>query len=500
MSLFHHLPKRAGAYLLVGALALLSLNQQNTPDEPLRAPLLSLRAEQQRALEVVANNLRNQYTPGYKARSSWGGESNLVWAQGEIFKTQTPTNLAVNGQGCFRLKAEGRLAYTRDGRFSFSEGVLQSSDGWEVQGMPLDRLGNIIGEPGPIKLSTDPTTMLYEGRYTDYSFDETGKLYGHLTQTDPVTGQCVRASTPLYQVVLCQFPNPAGLSDVPGTAPNLWAESEASGQPMTGIAGQGALGCVCPSSLELSNVDFAHEGETFKWLKQHREAFRQLLSPSRLEREMPRRMAQDPLLLGSCLENLSHRLSPGYRSWDLLGYLQDGKMRLRLNPGRYLTTRNSLDVALHGEAYLALDNGQITRDGHLLWSSQGLRAGKKDGPLVLGYRPGSQTAEPICLPEQASALEINSWGEFSWVDFNGTGEAQQGPRLALALPSDPQKLRREGLHFYPQCACRFGPAGPGFGTSLEQGVLECSNQDVYEEKLIAPSLLELSGLPSFNLR
>jgi flagellar hook protein FlgE len=62
--------------------------------------------------------------------------------------------------------------------------------------------------------------------------------------------------TPLYQVVLAEFPSYFGLSKM---GKNLYAESRASGQAMTGVPLSGSLGSISPSAIEMSNVDLAQE-------------------------------------------------------------------------------------------------------------------------------------------------------------------------------------------------------------------------------------------------
>ena len=62
--------------------------------------------------------------------------------------------------------------------------------------------------------------------------------------------------TPLYQVVLTDFPSYFGLSKMGN---NLYAESRASGQAMPGVPLSGSLGSISPSAIEMSNVDLAQE-------------------------------------------------------------------------------------------------------------------------------------------------------------------------------------------------------------------------------------------------
>ena len=58
------------------------------------------------------------------------------------------------------------------------------------------------------------------------------------------------------KLALATFNNPAGLVKL-GT--NMYAESDASGQPVIGTPGTGSRGTVIGSALENSNVDIAHE-------------------------------------------------------------------------------------------------------------------------------------------------------------------------------------------------------------------------------------------------
>jgi flagellar hook protein FlgE len=62
--------------------------------------------------------------------------------------------------------------------------------------------------------------------------------------------------TPMYQIVLTDFPSYFGLSKMGN---NLYAESRASGQGMPGVPLGGSLGSISPSAIEMSNVDLAQE-------------------------------------------------------------------------------------------------------------------------------------------------------------------------------------------------------------------------------------------------
>lgn len=239
--------------------------------------------QNQELMKSYFENMKNQFTPGYKAESvqfsdimnstAAGGakkkSSGIIFTQGEIFKTQTSTNLAINGQGFFIVNDGNKDHYTRDGRFTFKDGVMKSDDGKAVVGFPVDSQGNICGDKGKIELSMDPVSKLYGGKYSGFHFDETGKLYGESTSKDPVSGQEVTTSTPLFQVGVASFANASSLRKTGTTSFEATADS---GEAVVGTAGQGALGQVCPGSLEMANVDFMQQGAAVGMAKQAFEA------------------------------------------------------------------------------------------------------------------------------------------------------------------------------------------------------------------------------------
>jgi flagellar hook protein FlgE len=226
----------------------------------------------QQQMNANFNNLQNQFTPGYKSESvnfsealnqSMGGHgatfrsNGIVFSQGQIVRTASPTDLAINGNGFFLVNDGRTNHYTRDGRFVMREGFLvHGPTNMKVQGYALDEYGNISGQMTPISLNLDPATKLYGGKYNSYHFDESGKLYGQMVTTDTLTRQTVVTSVPLYQAAIGSFANPSGLQK---SGLTTFAESENSGGAVVGVAGQGALGQVSPQSLEMANVDYARE-------------------------------------------------------------------------------------------------------------------------------------------------------------------------------------------------------------------------------------------------
>ena len=112
-----------------------------------------------RAMDVIANNLANTSTPGFKREAAkfeeyishvrpaedQKGPQTLSFVkdagvlrdvgQGELTATGSPYDFAINGKGFFTVQTPQGMRYTRDGHFSLNQdGVLVTSDGYPVQG------------------------------------------------------------------------------------------------------------------------------------------------------------------------------------------------------------------------------------------------------------------------------------------------------------------------------------------------------------------------------
>ncbi|CAB1076976.1 Flagellar hook protein FlgE [Olavius algarvensis Delta 1 endosymbiont] len=100
--------------------------------------------------------------------------------------------------------------------------------------------------------SPSSTTFQYQNGYAAgvlraVSVDDDGIVSGTYSN-----GQLV----PLYQIALADFPSYEGLTKL---GRNLYVESVSSGQPMPGVPGNGRMGSIAPSAIEMSNVDLAKE-------------------------------------------------------------------------------------------------------------------------------------------------------------------------------------------------------------------------------------------------
>lgn len=94
------------------------------------------------------------------------------------------------------------------------------------------------------------------------ALDQDGTTVGRLTGVDVDDSGLIAASYSngetrfLGQVALANFNNEQGLEQVGGTK---WKQTIDSGQPITGVAGQGTYGSIESSALESSNVNLTEE-------------------------------------------------------------------------------------------------------------------------------------------------------------------------------------------------------------------------------------------------
>lgn len=126
---------------------------------------------QERRLDQVANNLANVDTAGYKKDSVtfWemlyqaNAERQRVGKalnvrtdhqQGHVDPTGNPLDLAINGEGFFRLQTDQGIRYTRAGSFELDAlGQLRTPEG-----------GLLLGEGGPIVVDNENFAVERDGR------------------------------------------------------------------------------------------------------------------------------------------------------------------------------------------------------------------------------------------------------------------------------------------------------------------------------------------------
>lgn len=217
-------------------------------------------------LEVIANNLANVNTNGFKSsRTSFNdllyeerripGTENanndekptglyvglgvqvtgtqLDFRQGSLIPSERDLDVAIEGDGFFQVQVEdeeapGGIAYTRAGQFAVnSDGEIVLAFG---EGRRL--------EPN-ITVPEDATQLQITGD---------GRVFAQIPgEQEPQE---------IGQMELAGFINPQGLRQI---GENLFAESAASGPPIVDEPGLNGLGNLVQGSIEASNVDAASE-------------------------------------------------------------------------------------------------------------------------------------------------------------------------------------------------------------------------------------------------
>lgn len=228
-------------------------------DKTLRTASTGL-SSQQRYVEIIANNIANVNTTGFKkvrpefqdllyetlrpagnvARSGVeplnevqiGSGTELVattkiFKQGDITSTNNPLDMAINGEGFFVIrKPDGNIVYTRDGSFQLDRnGQIVTS-----QGYSLDPGFTIPSDAIEIQITRDGVVSILTENSTD--------------------------ATVLGQIELARFVNPAGLKSV---GDNFYQETPASGQPFFEVPGTNNTGEIIQHHLESANVDIVEE-------------------------------------------------------------------------------------------------------------------------------------------------------------------------------------------------------------------------------------------------
>lgn len=143
-----------------------------------------------RALEVTAQNLANANSPGYRrqvalregfdqvltAVGRTGGvetdgglgvrdaASGRMYTQGELEETHSDLDLAITGQGFFRMRdPQGNVWLTRNGHLNLAaDGRLVDDHGWSIE-----------GQAGPIQVPAEAERIVV---------DDQGRVYAQRTQ------------------------------------------------------------------------------------------------------------------------------------------------------------------------------------------------------------------------------------------------------------------------------------------------------------------------------
>jgi len=215
---------------------------------------------QQTQMDVIANNLANVSTNGFKrsravfedllyqnirqpgAQSSQQTQlpsglqlgtgvkpvaTERIFTQGNLQQTSNDKDIAIQGDGFFQvLLPDGSTAYTRDGSFQTdSQGQLVTSSGFAVQPaitIPANAQSFSVGRDGTVSVTLPGATT----------------------------------TTQVGNIQLTTFINPAGLM---AKGENLYVESAASGTANTNTPGTNGAGLLSQGYVETSNVNVVEE-------------------------------------------------------------------------------------------------------------------------------------------------------------------------------------------------------------------------------------------------
>jgi len=217
-------------------------------------------AAQQQNMDVISNNIANVSTNGFKksraefedllyhtskepgtatganSYSPNGVQVGLGVKTAAVQKdfdggsaviTKNPLDLMIEGSGFFQvLTGDGQLAYTRDGSFRK-----------DPTGRLIDKNGNTL-QP---EITIPPAVKGIE-------FTSAGEVRIIQGLSD--------VPTPLGQIDIANFVNPAGLKAV---GKNLFVQTPSSGQPIVSRPGLSGTGLLAQGQLETSNVNIVDE-------------------------------------------------------------------------------------------------------------------------------------------------------------------------------------------------------------------------------------------------
>lgn len=215
---------------------------------------------QQTNLDVIANNLANVNTSGFKKQRAdfedliyqidrepgapvepgstipTGVQIGLgsrvvgtgrIMSQGSAQVTETPTDIMIQGPGFFQvIIPDGSTAYTRNGAMKLDgDGQIVTNDGYLLEPsivVPEDAVELTISDTGVVSVRTSDDTL----------FQEIG------------------------QIELARFVNPPGML---AQGKSLFLETDASGAPIVANPGEDGMGTIIQGALEMSNVQVVEE-------------------------------------------------------------------------------------------------------------------------------------------------------------------------------------------------------------------------------------------------
>jgi flagellar basal-body rod protein FlgF len=149
-----------------------------------------------------------------------------------------------------------------------------------------------------------------------------------------------------------------------------------------------------------------------------------------------------------------------------VSFVQDRGTYRDMSQGAVEETKNPLDVAISGSAFLTVQapgGERYTRDGNLQINNQ--------GQLVTGY-PVLGTGGPIVFQQTDHDINITADGTITVVEGNGRTDSIRGT-LRLVSFTDAQQVLKEGFNLY--AAGEGGAPQADTKSKVQQGFIEKSN-------------------------
>ena len=213
-----------------------------------------------KGVETISSNIANANTTGFKSKTvsfSAMMEDSIKNSQGSLSVTGVKTDLAVSGEGFFRvLKTDDNSQYvTRAGDFHLdAEGYLVNSSNYQVQGLTGGAAGAAPAAVGSIRISQTPPAG---AELLSFAFDKKGNFSE--TYSDGTTAVTSR-------VLLQRFSNPTALKLEGANMFTNFENAAAVGglalNGLTNLPGGVGNGTIETETLELSNVDLTNEFAT----------------------------------------------------------------------------------------------------------------------------------------------------------------------------------------------------------------------------------------------
>jgi flagellar hook protein FlgE len=264
-----------------------------------------------RDLDVVGNNVANANVTGFKgsrtqfsdvmASSLSGGGSNSIgigtkvasivqdFTQGTISITNNPLDVAISGNGFFRMEQNGAVSYSRNGEFQTDNaGYIVNASNHNLTGYLADGSGVILpSQPVPLRISTsdvEPTsTSRFEAVFNldsrkaaitlpfnandpaTYTNTTAGTVYDSLGNPHVIELFFVRTATPGQWNLHGTVDNSAtpNLTGLPATLNFSSAGLLTTAMPITGVTMPVSGGAASPLTMDFDFSGASQYGSDF---------------------------------------------------------------------------------------------------------------------------------------------------------------------------------------------------------------------------------------------